>query len=126
MSLPANFSDNKDSSGGSFFSISLASAQEGFAIGTPSPSGKQINLYHLHQGQWQADQLPFPPDLAQDLANGPKLVKPNDITMVSPDEAWAFLGEIIPPTDQNNTVNPGYETTLIYHYVNGTWSVFER
>jgi hypothetical protein len=119
MALPASFTDNAN--GGSFTGISLASAQEGFAIGESLASPSAIDLYHLHQGQWQAEQLPLPSDVVTALEKYRGYVTPTAITMVSPNEAWVFL-----ISDLNPTTPPGDSGSLIYHYVDGTWSLFER
>ncbi|SRR5579875_3320587 len=98
-----------------FTDISLVSSQEGFIFGYHLDDIDPIStliLYHLHNGSWETYKMPVNHVLDHAGSNG--------IAMVSAHEGWAFarvpayVGEYYRPS------------TVILHYTNGTWSVFEH
>ncbi len=110
-----------DLSGITLTSISMVSANEGWAVGAssralhdvPPPVGASTNgppvILHYHNGQWTEQPLP------EELNNPTVSYVLRSVSMVSASEGWA-VGQAVAPN-----VTDGIKDGILLHYTGGRW-----
>jgi photosystem II stability/assembly factor-like uncharacterized protein len=109
-------------SGITLTSISMVSANEGWAVGSPNrslqnvppPTGSRSNgpsiILHYHNGQWTEQALPA------ELSNPQGDYVLRSVSMVSATEGWAVGSTVLPANVD------GVTEGILLHYTGGRWT----